>query len=143
MVNYCVYQDRCHKEVEQKFWDFILVEEARDEILLYLLKENYLNEERFARSFVRGKFYMKHWGRTKIVGQLKFKGITAKLIQTALTEIDEDDYEESATKLYTQHYELQHSGKEFMKHQKTTKFLLSKGYEYEIITRIRQEMTKM
>lgn len=137
MVNYCVYQDRCHKEVEQKFWDFILDPEARDEILLYLMRENYLNEERYAKSFVRGKFYMKHWGRTKIIGQLKFKGITGKLIQKALLEIDEDDYEAAAKKLYTQHYEQQSSGKDFMKHQKTTKFLLGKGYEYEVIMNVR------
>ena len=59
IVNYCVYQDRCHAEVEQKMKEFLLIPEAKEEILLYLIKENYLNEERFTRSYVRGKFYIK------------------------------------------------------------------------------------
>jgi len=54
LVNYCVYQDRCHFEVEQKMREFVLIPEAKDEILLYLMKENYLNEERFTRSYIRG-----------------------------------------------------------------------------------------
>ena len=61
LVNYCVYQDRCHAEVEQKMKEFVLIPEAKEEIILYLIKENYLNEERFAKSFTRGKFYIKKW----------------------------------------------------------------------------------
>lgn len=140
MVNYCVYQDRCHQEVEQKFRDFILVQEAKDEILLYLMKENYLNEERFARSFIRGKFYQKNWGRNKINSQLKFKGITQKLIQKAMNEIDEEDYEATIKKLFLQHYHLQTESKDYLKKQKSLKFLITKGYEYEIILRLMQEL---
>lgn len=141
MVNYCVYQDRCHKEVENKMWDFLLIPEARDEIFLYLLQENYLNEERFAKSYARGKFYQKNWGKVKITGQLKFKGITSKLIQKALLEIDDDDYDETLKKLYQQHYTLQSAGKDFMKHQKTTKFLLGKGFEFEAVLRTKNEIS--
>ena len=140
MVNYCVYQDRCHKKVEQRFWDFILDPSARDEILLYLLKENYLNEERFTRSYIRGKFYQKGWGRTKIIGGLKFKGINQKLIQSAMDEIDEEDYEATAKKLYLQHYEMQKANKDFIKKQKSLKYLLGKGYEYEILLRLTQDL---
>ena len=66
LVNYCVYQDRCHYEVELKMREFVLIPEAKDEILLYLIQENYLNEERFAKSYARGKFYIKRWGKNKI-----------------------------------------------------------------------------
>ena len=78
LVNYCIYQDRCHQEVEQKMQDFLLIPEAKDEIMLYLINENYLNEERFARSYIRGKFYLKNWGRIKIKNHLKFKGISER-----------------------------------------------------------------
>ena len=71
LVNYCVYQDRCHAEVEQKMREFVLIPEAKEEIILYLLKENYLNEERFTRSYIRGKFYIKSWGKNKIKMHLK------------------------------------------------------------------------
>ena len=65
LVSFCVYQDRCHAEVEQKMKEFVLIPEAKEEIILYLIKENYLNEERFARSYTRGKFYIKKWGKNK------------------------------------------------------------------------------
>ena len=105
LVNYCVYQDRCHQEVAQKMRDFLLIPEAKDEILLYLMKENYLNEERFARSYIRGKFYMKSWGRNKIRNHLKFKGVPEKLINSCFNEIDEEDYQKTLTKLYHNYYE--------------------------------------
>ena len=140
MVNYCVYQDRCHKEVEQKFRDFILVQEAKDEIMLYLLKENYLNEERFTRSYIRGKFYQKSWGRIKIISGLRFKGISQKLIQNSMDEIDGEDYEATLRKLYLQHFQLQKESKDYLKKQKSIKYLMSKGYEYEILLRLIQDM---
>ena len=61
---YCVYQDRCHKEVEQKMREYQLIPEARELILLSLMKENFLNEERFSKSYARGKFRIKSWGKT-------------------------------------------------------------------------------
>jgi len=119
--------------VEQKMWDFLLIPEAKDEILLYLMKENYLNEERFTRSYIRGKFYMKSWGRNKIRNHLKFKGVPEKLINASFDEIEDDDYEKILEKLY-----LDYSGKikglqDYQKKSKTIKYLLSKGFEYESI----------
>ena len=98
LVNYCIYQDRCHQEVEQKMQDFLLIPEAKDEIMLYLINENYLNEVRFARSYIRGKFYLKNWGRIKIKNHLKFKGISEKLINKCMDEIDEADYQKTIKK---------------------------------------------
>ena len=56
MEGYCAYQDRCHKEVIVKLRDMRMIPQAIDQILGHLIQENYLNEERFARSFDRGKF---------------------------------------------------------------------------------------
>ncbi|MCI3936798.1 RecX family transcriptional regulator [Chryseobacterium aahli] len=69
-----------------------MIPEAKKEILLYLMKENYLNEKRFTRSYICGKFYIKYLGKTKIKMHLKQKGITEKLITKNFDEIDEDDY---------------------------------------------------
>ncbi|WP_034691057.1 regulatory protein RecX [Kaistella palustris] len=136
MANYCVYQDRCHQEVEQKMRDFLLIPEAKDEILLYLLQENYLNEERFTRSYIRGKFYMKSWGRNKIRNQLKFKGVPEKLINSCFDEIDDDDYRQTLTKLYEQYHSKLKGLQAYQKKSKTIKFLLSKGFEYEEIKEV-------
>ena len=52
---YCVYQDRCHQEVEKKLEEYQLIPEAKEKILLHLFQENFLNEERFSKSFARLK----------------------------------------------------------------------------------------
>ena len=133
LVNYCVYQDRCHKEVEEKMRSFLLIPEAKDEILLYLIKENYLNEERFTRSYIRGKFYIKHWGKQKIKSQLKIKGISEKLINTCMSEIYDDDYEKQI-KFFAEKLLPTYKGlNDFQKKTKLIRFLVTKGYEYELI----------
>lgn len=133
LVNYCVYQDRCHAEVEQKMREFLLIDEAKEEIILYLLKENYLNEERFTRSYIRGKFYIKHWGKTKIKMNLKQKQISEKLINSCFDEIDAADYEKTIRKMFDDYYSKQTGLKEYQKKTKTIKHLMSKGFEYEKI----------
>ena len=135
MVNYCVYQDRCHSEVESKMRDFMLIPEAKEEILLYLMKENYLNEERFTRSYIRGKFYMKSWGRNKIGNHLKFKGVSEKLINNCFDEIEEADYDRTLMKIYDDYYQKQSGLKEYQKKSKAIKYLLSRGFEYDEIIR--------
>lgn len=135
MVNYCVYQDRCHQEVAQKMHDFLLIPEAKEEILLYLMQENYLNEERFARSYIRGKFNIKSWGRNKIRNHLKFKGVPEKLINRCFDEIDDSDYEKTLMKLYETYFSRQ-SGKEYQIKSKTIKYLMGRGFEYEEILRV-------
>jgi len=136
LVNYCVYQDRCHAEVEQKMREFVLIPEAKDEIILYLLKENYLNEERFTRSYIRGKFYIKSWGKTKIKKHLKQKGITEKLISKCFDEIDDEDYLNIIEKIYENYSSKQKGLQEYQKKSKTIKYLLSRGFEYENILQV-------
>ena len=135
MAAYCTYQDRCHQEVEQKMCDFLLIPEAKEEILLYLMRENFLNEERFTRSYIRGKFYIKSWGRNKIRNHLKFKGVPEKLINSCFNEIDDADYEKTLLKIYEQYY-LRQTGKEYQKKSKTVKYLLGRGFEYEEILKV-------
>lgn len=136
LVNYCVYQDRCHAEVEQKMKEFLLIDEAKEEIMLYLLRENYLNEERFTRSYIRGKFYIKHWGRNKIRINLKQKQVPEKLINKSFDEIDEADYEKTIRKIFDDYYEKQKGLKEYQRKSKAIKYLISKGFEYDIILNI-------
>lgn len=136
LVNYCIYQDRCHYEVEQKMKEFVLIPEAKEEIILYLINENYLNEERFTRSYVRGKFYIKHWGRNKIRQHLKQKGITDKLITKCMDEIDEEDYENELIKLWESYRSKLKGLQNYQKNIKTVRYLLGRGFEYDLIAKI-------
>lgn len=92
LEGYCAYQERCHKEVIQKLRDMHMIPAAIDEIVGHLIQENYLNEERFAQSYARGKFNIKKWGRIRITNELKFRGISKYNIKTALLEIEDDLY---------------------------------------------------
>ncbi|MGB5170034.1 regulatory protein RecX [Eudoraea sp.] len=92
LESFCVYQDRCHFEVIQKLKDMGMIQASIDHICVHLIKNDFLNEERFARSFARGKFNIKNWGRMKIVSELKKRGIGHHLICLALQEIDEEAY---------------------------------------------------
>jgi regulatory protein len=133
LMNFCVYQDRCHQEVERKMWEYVLIPEAKEEILIYLIQENYLNEERFTRSYIRGKFYLKSWGKNKIRNHLKFKGVTLKLINSCWDEIDEDDYKKTLARVWVKYFSQTKGLKEYQRKIKTTKYLLSRCFEYEDI----------
>jgi len=133
LENYCAYQDRCHKEVEQKLYDLKMIPLAKEKILLHLMEHNFLNEERYAKSFARGKFYIKKWGKIKITNQLKFKNISAYNIKSALTEIDEADYLVTLNQLVEKKAPLIKESNSFKKRNKLSTFLISKGFESSLV----------
>ncbi|MGQ2118644.1 regulatory protein RecX [Ornithobacterium rhinotracheale] len=133
MARYCAYQDRCHWEVEQKLKEFFLIPEAKDEVILMLMQHNFLNEERFAHSFVRGKFNQKQWGRLKITQELKKRNIGTRLIDEALKQIDNQDYLNALTDLMEKKADRITYKNEYDKRTKLTRYLMRKGYEYELI----------
>lgn len=92
LESYCAYQERCHKEVVHKLRNMHMIPEAIDTIIVHLIQENYLNEERFAQAYARGKFNIKKWGKNRIVNELKFRDISKYNIKTALQEIEDDKY---------------------------------------------------
>ncbi len=92
LEGYCAYQERCHKEVLTKLREMQMIPEAIDQIVVHLINENYLNEQRFAQAFARGKFSIKKWGRNRIVSELKHRNISKYNISSALKEIDEAAY---------------------------------------------------
>ena len=140
LENYCVYQDRCHKEVEQKMREYFLIPEAKEMILLSLMKDNFLNEERFAKSFARGKFRIKSWGKQRIIRELKFKDISAYNIKTALKEIDETDYLETIYKITENRNAVISEANIYKRKQKLIGFLMRKGFENELIYRVVNEV---
>lgn len=131
LVNYCVYQDRCHSEVEQKMREFMLIPEAKDALYLYLLQENYLNEERFTRSYIRGKFNIKRWGRGKIRHHLKFKGIPDKLISRCMDEISDEDYQQVISQQVEKLLPKYKGLPAWQKKSKVLTYLGGRGFEYD------------
>ena len=133
IAQYCVYQDRCHKEVEEKIKSFDLIPEAREMILLNLMKDNFLNEERFAKSFARGKFRIKHWGKNRIVNELKMRDISPYNIKTALKEIDDNEYINTIYKITENRNNVISETNHYKRKKKLIDFLLRKGFETDLI----------
>jgi regulatory protein len=130
--SYCAYQERCHQEVLTKLKSFGLNQAEQDQILVKLIQSDFLNEERFAKAFVGGKFRQKKWGKTKIIIELKKRKISDYCINKALKEIDEDNYDQTIEALAHKYFKTIKKGQLFMRQQKTIKFLMSKGYEYDL-----------
>jgi regulatory protein len=74
---FCAYQERCHKEVAQKLYELGASAQESDEIIAHLIQNNFLNEERFARSFARGKHRIKKYGKVRIINELKSLNTTS------------------------------------------------------------------
>lgn len=130
---YCAYQERCYKEVEEKLYSFAATSAEKEEILTYLIENNFINEERFAQSFVRGKHNYKFWGKNRIINELKFRNISSKIIEIALKEIPETTYLSNFHALAEKHWSNITERKGQKKNKKFVDFLLRKGYETSLI----------
>jgi regulatory protein len=131
---YCAYQDRCHKEVAQKLRDMRMIPDAIDVVIGHLLEHNFLNEERFAKAFARGKFRHKSWGRTRITRELKQRGIGAYNLKTALLEIEDEEYDTVFNALSRKRYEqLSSETDKYRKRKKLADYLTYRGWEGDLV----------
>ena len=132
---YCAYQERCHREVKEKLYGYGLRKTEVEEILSYLIEENYLNEERFAVQFAGGKFRIKQWGKKKIQYELQQKGISIFLIKLALQQIGDEAYLSTLNKLAQQKWISLKKEQYLVRQAKTYAFLVQKGYESALISK--------
>ena len=130
---YCSYQDRCHKEVKAKLKSFKISSEELNEIVSNLIKENYLNESRFSKSFVRGKFNIKNWGRVRIINELKLRNISIYNINLGLKEIDDQDYINKLEDIFNKKLSSLSNLNSNLKKKKIISYLLYKGWESNLI----------
>ena len=130
---YCSYQERCHQEVMQKSFDLGMKSDEIDVIIVHLIENNFLNEERFARSFARGKHRIKYWGKSRIVNELKQRKISAPNIKCALTEISEAEYQDTLNKLAERHWDNLKETNTQKKKKKFCDYLLRKGWESSLV----------
>lgn len=131
---YCAYQERCHSEVRNKLLELGFRGDDLEEVIVMLIAENFLNEERYARSFCRGKFKIKQWGRQKIIRSLKQKRISEYCIGKGLEEIDEQEYLTAFNSKFQKKWEALSSEKNrWVKRKKIRDYLLSSGFEADLI----------
>jgi regulatory protein len=131
--HFCAYQERCHEEVIQKLRTMKMEPKEIDTIMVHLITDNFLNEERFARSFARGKHRIKHWGKIRIINELKSKKISQTLITIALKEITSEEYLETFHTLAERHWESIRETNTLKKRKKFCDYMLRRGFESNLV----------
>lgn len=137
MMRFCSYSERSDFDVITKLAAFLISDDEKGKIIEVLKKENFLNETRFVAAFVSGKVRIKRWGRYKITAALRAKKVDNSSIQEALNEIDEEEYFENIKHLLLQR-KYSNAMSEYEK-SKVVRFLLSKGYETDLIFKAMKE----
>lgn len=133
LEQYCAYQERCHKEVQQKLKDMHMIPEAIDVVIVHLLEHNFLNEERFAKTFVRGKFTIKKWGRRRLTLALKQKEVSKYNINLAMGTIGDGEYIDTFNALAEKKLNSIKESNILKKKKKLADYLLYRGWESHLV----------
>ena len=133
LEHYCAYQERCHQEVRQKLKDMFMIPEAIDVIVVHLIEHNFLNEERFAKAYVRGKFRFKAWGRRRLTFELKKKDVSKVNINQGLAEISDEEYTEFFNDLTEKRVGLIKESNVYKKRKKFIDYFLYRGWESHLV----------
>jgi regulatory protein len=139
---YCVYQERCHLDIENKMRSMKLSASFKETAMLHLLENDFLNEERFTKAFARGKFKIKKWGKLRIVSELKARNISEYNIRSGLNEISESDYFESFNELAIKRLSQISETNIYKKRKKLADYLLYRGWESDLVYNKVMELVK-
>lgn len=140
MAKYCAYQERCVKDVKDKLKTFDLPQAEKDKILDYLLDNRFVNDERFAKSFVRGKVNQSGWGLNKIRYHLMQKGIAKELIDEALGQTDEEVYRQRLIDILRTKAKTVKAENDFEKKRKLAAYAMQKGFEGSLVWEVLKEL---
>jgi regulatory protein len=131
--HYCAYQERSQQEVRDKLYEWGLYSNMVENVIIQLIAGNFLNEERFANAYTRGKFNQKGWGKNKIKQGLKFKKVSDPLIKKALQSINGDDYLRMLHKVIEKKNALLNEKEPYKRRYKLHQYAFSRGYENDLI----------
>jgi len=137
---YCAFQERCHEEVRTKLIHLNVFGDRLESIIAQLIEDDFLNELRFSKAYVGGKFRIKKWGKIKISLALKRKKISEYCIRKALeSEINDEDYKKTLQGILQKKKPLINDKNDFIIRNKLIQHARQKGYEYPIIEQVLQQ----
>ena len=140
MAKYCAYQERCVKDVRDKLKTFDIPKEEKTKILDYLLDNRFVNDERFAKSFVRGKVNQSGWGVNKIRFHLIQKGIDKDIIEEALGQTDEEVYRQRLIEILKTKAKTIKADSDFEKKRKLAAYAMQKGFEGSLVWEVLKDL---
>ncbi len=130
---YCAEQDRCKFDVNQKLIKWGIDNISIKNILNNLIEEKFIDEIRYAKSFARGKFKIKKWGRIKISNMLRSKNISESNIIKGISQIDIEEYTETLLRIIEKKEKLLKQDNPIIKKNKLFQYLKQKGFENDLI----------
>jgi len=139
IAKYCAYQERCVKDVRDKLKTFDIPQKEKDEILDYLLDNRFVNDDRFAKSFVRGKINQSGWGANKIRFHLIQKGIDKDIIEETLGQTDEETYRQRLIDILKTKSKTVKAENDFERKRKLAAYAMQKGFEGNLVWDILKE----
>ena len=134
--NYCAYQERSQQEVRNKLYDWGLHCDDVENVIVDLIEQNFINEERFALLFAGGKFRIKKWGKIKIKNELNLRKISPYCIRKALEAINDDEYIQTLKQVIEKKTVITKEKNKFKNFSKIANFVISKGFEKELVREI-------
>ena len=141
-ANYCVYQDRTQKQVREKLENLGVSPHEGEQIIAELIQDNFINEERFAKSYAHGKFSNNKWGKVKIKHGLEGHQLSPYCVKKGLENINQEEYINTLHGLAINKMRTIEETHYYKKYQKIKQFLLRKGYENDLIEEILQPLLK-
>ena len=138
--HFCAYQERCIKDVSDKLNRWKVRPAMAEKVIEQLIKEGYLDEERYARFFAGGKFRINHWGKNKIMHELARRGIPELIIQIGLEEIEEKEYKEALHDLLIRKNREIKEKDPLKRKKKLYSFGLQKGYDYPLVRKMLERL---
>ena len=139
MAKYCAYQERCVKDVTDKLKTFDISHNEKENILNYLIDNRFVNDERYAKSFVRGKNNQNGWGLNKIRFHLMQKGINKEIIEEALAQINEEVYRQRLIEILKTKAKTVKAENDFDKKRKLAAYAMQKGFEGGLVWEVLKE----
>jgi len=131
--SFCAYQERSQQEIRDKLYAWGQYPADVENIIVELISENFLNEERFTHAYTSGKFKIKKWGKIKITKGLKFKRIPSRLIKEALDKIDPDEYVNVLLGVIEKKANILKENNPYKRKMMLAQYAASRGFEKDLI----------
>jgi len=129
----CSQREYCIDDIRSKLRSWGVVDNESDRVISTLIKENFINEVRYAEAFVRDKFRHNKWGRVKIAAHLRTKQLPAEVIKSALDSIDDKLYSETMREIIFSHRRSVKARNQYDLKGKLLRYGLSKGFESNLL----------
>lgn len=136
----CSQSEKCAADIREKLRQWNVSGEDSLVVVERLVAEKFIDDERFARAYVKDKFRFNRWGRQKIEFMLRAKHISREIIEAAFEEIDEENYSDELRRILTEKAKSVKGKDQYDKRNKLMRFAMGRGFESGQIYTVLKEL---